>query len=88
MSLGVQRAQHAVEHPFLCAYRFDMQTTNLLTPGEAADLLRLPTRKVQQLAKRGEIPTIRLPGDEFRFDAGELWKWIDSRKESCEESAQ
>ena len=59
-----------------------MEHVNLLTPGEAADLLRLTTHKVKQLASRGDIPTVRVPGDEFRFLEVDLWAWVETRKVS------
>lgn len=58
----------------------------LLTASEASDVLRLTTREVKRLASRGEIPIVRLPDDEFRFDELDLWLWIQSRKESAGES--
>ena len=67
-----------------------MSTTsrNLLTPGEAAELVRLTTRRLQKLARNGEIPVIVLPGDELRFDERDLWKWVESHKQTATASAE
>ncbi|MBI2477317.1 MAG: helix-turn-helix domain-containing protein [Planctomycetia bacterium] len=59
-----------------------METKNLITASEASSLLRLTTREVKHLALRGEIPAVRLPGDEFRFIESDLWAWIESLKET------
>jgi excisionase family DNA binding protein len=55
--------------------------TTLLTDSEAADILRLTPRQVAKLAKRGELPTVHLPGDEIRFDAADLAQYVESRKQ-------
>lgn len=52
----------------------------LLTPLEAADLIRLPTRQVVKLAKAGSLPCIRLPGDEYRFSEADLWRWVERHR--------
>jgi excisionase family DNA binding protein len=54
--------------------------TTLLTDLEASELLRLTPRQVVILARRGAIPSIRLPGGEIRFDADDLRQWLDSLK--------
>ena len=56
----------------------------LLTPMEAADILRLPTRQVVKLAKAGTIPRVLLPGEEIRFDETDLRTWIEARKQDGE----
>ena len=49
----------------------------LLTPDEAAALLRLHGRTVRRWAERGIIPgAIRLPA-RWRFKEKELLRWID-----------
>ena len=40
----------------------------LITESEAAELLRLTPRQVLRFAKRGELPSVILPGNEVRFD--------------------
>ena len=52
----------------------------LLTDSEAADILRMTPRQVARLAKRGELPSINLPGGEIRFDLDDLWAWDEFHK--------
>jgi excisionase family DNA binding protein len=53
---------------------------NLLTDSEAADVLRLTARQVARLAKRGDLPSVELPGGERRFDLDDLRAWVESLK--------
>ena len=63
--------------------------TTLLTDAEAADILRLTARQVLRLASRGELPSIRLPNKEVRFDPADLARFVDSHKRPvAEERAQ
>ena len=55
---------------------------HLLTPGEAAEILRLTRLQVSRLARKGILPTVVLPGDELRFDEGDLWQWVDDRRQT------
>jgi excisionase family DNA binding protein len=55
--------------------------TRLITDSEVGELLRLSSRQVEKLAKRGEIPSIRLPDNEIRFDPDEIRRYIESRKQ-------
>jgi excisionase family DNA binding protein len=48
----------------------------LLTPSTVAKWLNLPIRRVIRLAKRGDIPCIKLPGGDLAFDRRELAAWI------------
>ena len=57
----------------------------LLAISEAAELLRLTPRQVAKLARRGELPSVSLPGNETRFDASDLQRWVDSRKRPAAE---
>lgn len=60
-------------------YHADM--TRLLDELEVAEILGLTTRQVSRLAKRGEIPSVVMPGkDQYRFDVTDLLTWIASRK--------
>jgi excisionase family DNA binding protein len=52
----------------------------LLDTFDAADMLRLSPRQVAKLARRGELPSITLPGDEIRFDPEDIRQWVESRK--------
>jgi excisionase family DNA binding protein len=54
---------------------------NLITDSEAADILRLTTRQVANLAKKGILPSVNLPGGEIRFDVDDLHQWVESRKQ-------
>jgi hypothetical protein len=57
----------------------------LLTPMDVGHWLSLPTRQVERLARRGEIPSITLPGGELVFDAADLVEWIGHRKAEGQE---
>ena len=57
-----------------------MANTKLLDAFDAADLLRLTPRQVAKLARRGELPSVNLPGDEVRFDPDDIQRWVESRK--------
>lgn len=52
----------------------------LLNESQVADLLGLTARQVMKLARCGELPSVRLPGDEIRFDPEDIWEWVESRK--------
>jgi excisionase family DNA binding protein len=54
--------------------------TTLITDSEAAEMLRLTPRQVARLAKSGELPSVRLPGNEVRFDPDDIRLWVDSLK--------
>ena len=54
--------------------------TTLLTDSEAAELLRLTSRQVAKLARRGELPSVHLPGGEIRFDPDDLRQWVETLK--------
>jgi hypothetical protein len=56
----------------------------LLTPGQTAEILRLPIRKVIGLAQSGVWPSVELPGGDLRFDSAELLKWINQRRRGRE----
>jgi len=55
--------------------------TTLLSESEAGAILRLTPRQILKLAKAGQLPAIRLPGNELRFDADDLRTWIETRKQ-------
>ena len=52
----------------------------LLNESQVADLLGLTPRQVLRLAKRGELPSLNLPGGETRFDVDDLRHWVESLK--------
>ena len=60
-----------------------MTSTHLLTDVEAADILRLTPRQVTRLARRGELPSVTLPGNAIRFDPDDIREWVESLKESA-----
>jgi len=53
----------------------------LLTAGEVAGILRVPRSFVYALARRGELPTVRIGERYVRFRAAALETWI-ARNES------
>ena len=55
-------------------------STTLLTKNEAAEVLRLTPRQVGKLARRGELPSVQLPGNEVRFDPDDIRQWVETRK--------
>lgn len=52
-------------------------TPRLLTAHEVSQWLRLPVGRVRRLARSGVIPSMRLVGDEMRFDADTLMEWLE-----------
>ena len=61
-----------------------MTSTHLLTDVEAADILRLTPRQVTRLARRGELPSITLPGNAIRFDPDDIREWVNGLKQFSE----
>jgi excisionase family DNA binding protein len=55
-------------------------TNALLTYTEAADLLKLTPRQISRLVGRGELPSVRLPNGEIRFDPDDIHQWVESLK--------
>jgi excisionase family DNA binding protein len=53
----------------------------LLKPPDAAKRLGISERKLWDLAKRGEVPVVRI-GRSVRYDVADLQRWIDSCKQS------
>jgi excisionase family DNA binding protein len=53
----------------------------LVTPGDVAAWLALPARRVERMARAGDIPAIRLPSGEYVFDADELTAWLEALRE-------
>jgi len=60
----------------------------LLTDGEAASLLRISRTLLVRLAKRGEVPAVYLPDGDIRFDADDLWAWVDRHKQPATEASR
>ena len=55
-------------------------TQRLLTDSEAAEILNLTPRQVLRLANRGELPSVRLPNREVRFDPEDISRFVESCK--------
>lgn len=53
----------------------------LILDSEAAEILRMTTRQVVSLARRGDLPSIRFPNGEIRFDPTDLQRWVESLKQ-------
>ena len=45
--------------------------------------MRLTPRQVTRLARRGELPSVTLPGNAIRFDPDDIREWVESLKESA-----
>lgn len=59
----------------------------LLAQSDVAEMLQLTSAQVGRMARRGQIPTVLLPGDEVRFDPDEVRAWIESRKQPPRQEA-
>ena len=57
----------------------------LITDSEAAEILRLTPRQVAKLAKKGILPSVKLPGDEIRFDPDDIREWVETLKQPAAE---
>ena len=62
--------------------------TALLDEFDMAELLKLTPRQVVRLAKRGELPSVNLPGGEIRFDPDDIRQWVESRKRPSNDQAK
>jgi putative molybdopterin biosynthesis protein len=56
----------------------ELRQTQLLTPQEVADVLKLGKSTIYQMVKRGELPHI-LINHSVRIPANALTKWIEER---------
>jgi len=54
--------------------------THLLNDVEAARLLRLPVRRLVQLARAGRLPAVDFGDGELRFDPEDLTAFINGSK--------
>ena len=54
-------------------------TGRLLTPAEAAEVLRVPTSWIYRAAREGRLPHLRL-GRYVRLDERELERWIAEQR--------
>ncbi len=55
--------------------------TNLIGAKELASRLGVSLRWVHERTRRGEIPCYRF-GSVLRFNANEIWGWLDKWRES------
>lgn len=53
----------------------DSRSSDVLTVGEAADLLRIPRSSIYKLAQEGRIPAQKV-GRHWRFHRATLLKWV------------
>jgi hypothetical protein len=49
----------------------------MLTAMDVGLWLSLPTRQVERMARRGQIPSVTLPNGDILFDRAELLMWLD-----------
>jgi predicted DNA-binding transcriptional regulator AlpA len=56
-------------------------TQRLLTDSEAADILQMPSARLARFAKENEVPHLRLPDGEIRFDLDDLRQWVETLKQ-------
>jgi excisionase family DNA binding protein len=52
----------------------------LLSLAEVAQFLHLSAKSVQRLVSRGSLPCYRI-GRLVRFSAGDVFRWLEARKE-------
>jgi hypothetical protein len=57
----------------------------MLTAMDVALWLSLPTGQVERLARRGQIPSVKLPTGDILFDRAELLMWIDHLRDQPQE---
>ncbi len=57
-----------------------MNANPLLTLEEAARQIRMIPVRLRRLADTSDIPHVRLPDGEIRFDSNDLNGWIESHK--------
>jgi hypothetical protein len=57
----------------------------MLTADDVGLWLSLPRRKVERMARRGEIPSLTLPSGDIVFDQAELLMWLDRLREQPRE---
>jgi excisionase family DNA binding protein len=56
------------------------QADTLLTPGQAADLLNLPTHRIRIMIHRNELPAMKV-GSQWRVPKSEVIKFIQGLEE-------
>jgi hypothetical protein len=58
---------------------------SLLTAMDVGLWLNLPTRQIERMARRGQLPAITLPTREILFDRVELLMWLDRLRDRPQE---
>jgi excisionase family DNA binding protein len=74
-------AQRAAESPTDLVNRGSLGVEVLLTSREAAKILKIHPKVLERMAKRGEVPALKV-GKFWRYHAATLDAWIKSRLES------
>jgi excisionase family DNA binding protein len=73
---GGATVEDVTKRPLLGRYSFELQDSDeVLDLSEAAELLRLDPRLIEQLAADGQIPSRRIE-DEWRFWRQALLEWL------------
>ncbi len=62
-----------------------MENTPLLL--DAGRLLRMLPTRVTRLAKRGQLPCVKLPDDEIRYLEADLREWVLGYRQSAAKEA-
>ena len=65
----------------------DTPKRSILNDVEASDYLRMPTPRVNRLAKKGVIPHVLLPDGELRYYQAELADWVQAHHRPAEREA-
>ena len=58
-----------------------MSNAILIHDFEAAELVRMTTRRLVRLAKQGKAPCVMLPDGEVRFRESDLRAWVDEHRQ-------
>lgn len=63
------------------------QPAGLLSKHDVAELLGLKPETIARMARRGELPS-RLVAGRYRFDRGEVARWLERRRVTAAEVAK
>jgi excisionase family DNA binding protein len=55
----------------------DFTLEDILTPEEAATLLKIDIKKLKRLIKRGEIPARKVGRGDYRLKGSAIKKWLE-----------
>ena len=64
-----------------------MTTATLLTPTEAAGILRIHPKTINRMARAATIPALRL-GKHWRFRMADLTQWVDTQIKSASQPGE